>query len=35
MLIAGRDLRVGQLDPGFFTNVDAKNISLALNLPEG
>lgn len=35
MLIAGRDLRVGQLDPGFFANVDAKNISLALNLPEG
>ncbi|XP_020622508.1 gamma-glutamyl hydrolase-like [Orbicella faveolata] len=32
MLVAGRDLQVGQLDSGFFTNVDAKNISLTLNL---
>ena len=35
MLVAGRDLRVGQVDSGFFTNVDAKNISLTLNLPIG
>lgn len=35
MLVAGRDLRVGQLDSGFFTDVDAKNISLTLNLPKG
>jgi len=35
MLVAGRDLQVGQLDSGFFTNVDAKNISLTLNLLTG
>ena len=35
MLVAGRDLRAGQSDPAFFTNVDAKNISLTLNLPKG
>ncbi|KAL9956141.1 hypothetical protein ACROYT_G037577 [Oculina patagonica] len=34
MLVARRNLRFGQLDSGFFTNVDAENISLALNLPK-
>ena len=35
MLVAERDLRYGQLDSGFFTEVDAENISLALKLPKG
>ena len=35
MLVAGEDLRVGQLVSGFFTHVDAQNISLTLNLPIG
>ncbi|XP_066029648.1 gamma-glutamyl hydrolase-like [Pocillopora verrucosa] len=33
MLVAGRDLRVGQLDHEFFSEVDAKNVSLKLILP--
>ena len=35
MLVAGRDLRIGQLDPEFFTDVNAKNVSLKLILPKG
>ena len=35
MLVAEADLRVGQLESGFFTHVDAQNISLTLNLPIG
>ena len=33
MLVAGRDLNVGQLDHEFFSEVDAKNVSLKLILP--
>ena len=35
MLVAGRDLRIGQLDPEFFTDVDAQNVSLKLIPPKG
>ncbi|KAJ7372726.1 hypothetical protein OS493_018000 [Desmophyllum pertusum] len=34
MLVAGRDMRRGQLDSEFFTDVNAENISLTLNLPK-
>ena len=33
MLVAGRDSKLGQLDHEFFSEVDAKNVSLKLILP--
>ena len=35
LVVSGRDLSLGQLDTEFFTEVDAKNISLPLILPKG
>lgn len=35
MLVSGRDMKLGQLDTEVFTDVDAENISLPLNLPKG